>query len=145
MTTEQLSTVSSLSELPERWRSEIQAQLSLGENVVSALEVDLDQQLRFSKGIIVVTERRLLARAPGESHWHAWPFDTDLTLKHHDHAGVGHLELIGGAGRLGAWRFTLGQNLAAIRLVEKFEAHLDSHASGEPVVRDDVNAVSYTH
>ncbi|NGZ85326.1 cyanophycin metabolism-associated ABC transporter [Duganella aceris] len=139
MTTEQLSTVSSLSELPERWRSEIQAQLSQGENVVSALEVDLDQQLRFSKGIILVTEGRLLARAPGESQWQAWPFAKDLTLKHHDHAGVGHLELVGGAGRLGAWRFTLGQNLAAIRLVEQFDAHLDSHATGQPVLRDDKN------
>jgi len=139
MTTEQLSTVSSLSELPERWRSEIQAQLSLGENVVSALEVDLDQQLRFSKGIILVTERRLLARAPGESHWHQWPFAKDLTLKHHDHAGVGHLELVGAAGRLGAWRFTLGQNLAAIRLVEQFDAHIDSHATGQPVAIDDKN------
>ncbi|MFS2003886.1 ABC transporter ATP-binding protein [Duganella sp. CT11-25] len=139
MTTEQLSTVSNLGELPERWRSEIQAQLSQGENVVSALEVDLDQQLRFSKGIILVTEGRLLARAPGESHWHAWPFAKDLTLKHHDHAGVGHLELVGANGRLGAWRFTLGQNLAAIRLVEQFDAHLDSHATGQPVVRDDKN------
>jgi ATP-binding cassette subfamily B protein len=139
MTTEQLSTVSNLGELPERWRSEIQAQLSQGENVVSALEVDLDQQLHFSKGIILVTQGRLLARSPGESHWHAWPFASGLTLKHHDHAGVGHLELVGDSGRLGAWRFTLGQNLAAIRLVEQFEAHRDSHASGQPVVRDDNN------
>jgi ATP-binding cassette subfamily B protein len=133
MTTQQLSTVSSLSELPERWRSEIQAQLSQGENVVSALEVDLDQQLRFAKGVIVVTATRLLARAPGQQNWQAWPFSHDLTLRHHDHAGVGHLELIDRTGRLAAWRFTLGQNLNAIRLTEQFAAHLDSHASGVPV------------
>nr|WP_315402232.1 ABC transporter ATP-binding protein [uncultured Duganella sp.] len=134
MTTQQLSTVSSLGELPERWRAEIQAQLSKEENVVSALEVDLDQQLRFAKGVVVLTETRLLARAPGQEQWQAWPFSHDLTLQHHDHAGVGHLELVGRGGRLAAWRFTLGQNLTAIRLVEAFTAHLDSHATGVPIV-----------
>jgi ATP-binding cassette subfamily B protein len=139
MTTEQLSTVSSQSELPERWRSEIQAQLSQGENVAGALEVDLDQQLRFSKGVVLVTPHRVLARAPGADGWESWPFTPDMVLKHHDHAGVGHLELVNNQGRLAAWRFTLGQNLAAIRLVEQFDAHLDSHASGEPVIVDDKN------
>jgi len=137
MTTQQLSTVSSLGELPERWRAEIQAQLSKEENVVSALEVDLDQQLRFAKGVIVVTATRLLSRAPGQEQWQSWPFSHDLTLTHHDHAGVGHLELIGGGGRLAAWRFTLGQNLNAIRLVEAFSAHLDSHATGVPVITEE--------
>ncbi|MBV6324419.1 ABC transporter ATP-binding protein [Duganella violaceipulchra] len=139
MTTEQLSSNSSQSELPERWRSEIQAQLSQGENVVSALEVDLDEQLRFAKGIILVTERGVLARAPGRGDWQRWPFAKDLLLKHHDHAGVGHLELIDDSGRLAAWRFTLGQNLHAIRLVEQFGAHRDSHALGVPVAREEKN------
>ncbi|MRW89198.1 ATP-binding cassette domain-containing protein [Duganella sp. FT80W] len=139
MTTEQLSTVSSPGDLPERWRSEIQAQLSQGENVVSALEVDLDQQLRFAKGMVVVTQGRVLARAPGAAGWESWPFTPDLTLKHHDHAGVGHLELINAQGRLAAWRFTLGQNLTAIRLIEQFDAHLDSHATGQPVVQEEKN------
>ncbi|NVD71187.1 ATP-binding cassette domain-containing protein [Duganella sp. BJB1802] len=139
MTTEQLSSNTSQSELPERWRSEVQAQLSQGENAVSALEVDLDEQLRFSKGAIVVTERGVLARAPGRADWQHWPFAKDLALKHHDHAGVGHLELVNNGGRLGAWRFTLGQNLQAIRLVEQFNAHRDSHALGVPVVREEKN------
>jgi ATP-binding cassette subfamily B protein len=139
MTTEQLSSDSSQSELPERWRSEIQAQLSQGENVVSALEVDLDEQLRFSKGIILVTGSRVLARAPGRNDWQSWAFSHDLALKHHDHAGVGHLELINHGARLGAWRFTLGQNLQAIRLVEQFDAHRDSHATGVPVLREEKN------
>ena len=140
MTSQQLSTISSLGgELPDRWRSDIQAQLSQGENVVSALEVDLDQQLRFAKGILVITNTRLLARAPGQEQWQAWPFSFDLSLEHHDHAGVGHLELVSARGRLAAWRFTLGQNLQAIRLVEHFAAQRDSHSSGEPVISDDTN------
>ena len=99
----------------------------------------MDQQLHFSKGIILVTAGRILARAPGQQDWKSWPYSTDLQLKHHDHAGVGHLELVNHGGRLAAWRFTLGQNLHAIRLVEQFAAHRDSHASGVPVVRDDKN------
>jgi ATP-binding cassette subfamily B protein len=99
----------------------------------------LDEQLRFSKGIILVTGSRVLARAPGRNDWQSWPFAHDLALKHHDHAGVGHLELINNGGRLGAWRFTLGQNLQAIRLVEQFDAHRDSHATGVPVLREEKN------
>ena len=37
-----------------------------GENVLAGLEVDLDDGLRFRRGLLVVTDRRLLAREPGE-------------------------------------------------------------------------------
>ncbi|SFM05866.1 ABC transporter ATP-binding protein [Rugamonas rubra] len=139
MTTAQLSSESSLVELPLAWRSDVQAQLSKGENVVSALVVDLDAQLHFSKGIIVVTEGRILARAAGQNAWQDWPFRAGLALKHHDHAGVGHLELLDQQGRLADWRFTLGQNLHAIRLVEQFAARLHSRVTGEPLALDDKN------
>ncbi|MPQ56281.1 ABC transporter ATP-binding protein [Duganella sp. FT27W] len=89
--------------------------------------------------MVVITNTRLLARAPGQEQWQAWPFSFDLSLEHHDHAGVGHLELVSARGRLAAWRFTLGQNLQAIRLVEHFAAQRDSHSSGEPVISDDTN------
>jgi ATP-binding cassette subfamily B protein len=115
--------------LPAVWQPELHAHLSTGENVITTLEVDLDARLQFSRGIVVLTDRRLLARAPGAAEWQAWTFSHRLTLNHHDHAGVGHLELTDGNGRLAAWRFTLGQNLQAIRLVELFAAHLDSHIS----------------
>ncbi|MBJ7313419.1 ABC transporter ATP-binding protein [Rugamonas sp. CCM 8940] len=139
MTTAQLSLESSLVELPLAWRSDVQAQLSKGENVVSALEVDLDAQLHFSKGIIILTEGRILARSPGQPAWQDWSFAAGMALKHHDHAGVGHLELLNQQGRLAAWRFTLGQNLHAIRLVEQFAARLHSRVSGEPLALDDKN------
>ena len=53
---------------------------------------------------------------------------------HHDHAGVGHLELFDDHGRLASWRFTLGQNLHAIRVLEQFVERLDSHLTGQPVL-----------
>ncbi len=82
---------------------------------------------------MAVTERRLLARAPGETEWREWTWRSGLTLTHHDHAGVGHLQLLDEQGLLASWRFTLGQNLHAIRVLDHFREQLDSHVSGEPV------------
>ncbi|MCC7682844.1 ATP-binding cassette domain-containing protein [Janthinobacterium sp. FW305-128] len=84
--------------------------------------------------MIVVTEKRLLARSPGDTTWKSWSFRHGLRLTHHDHAGVGHLELFDDHGRLASWRFTLGQNLHAIRVLEQFVERLDSHLTGQPVL-----------
>jgi len=83
--------------------------------------------------MVVVTNRRLLARAPGETAWKHFSYRSGLALRHHDHAGVGHLELVDEHGRLAAWRFTLGQNLHAIRVLDAFREQLESHLSGRPV------------
>ncbi|MGK5024185.1 ABC transporter ATP-binding protein [Janthinobacterium sp. RB2R34] len=120
--------------LPEQWLAQVEKNLLTGENVLSSVEVDLDARLRFTKGIIVVTEKRLLARAPGETEWKHWSYRPGLRLAHHDHAGVGHLELFDDHGRLASWRFTLGQNLHAMRVLEQFVERLDSHLTGQPVL-----------
>lgn len=120
--------------LPDHWLAQVEKNLLSGENVLSSVEVDLDARLRFTKGIIVVTEKRLLARAPGETEWKHWSYRPGLRLAHHDHAGVGHLELFDDHGRLASWRFTLGQNLHAIRVLEQFVERLDSHLTGQPIL-----------
>ncbi|RLM52887.1 hypothetical protein DVK02_15740, partial [Halobellus sp. Atlit-31R] len=67
MTTQQLAIPPSLavaaSALPEHWQNDVAKQLAPGENVLSSVEVDLDAKLHFKKGMVVVTNRRLLARA----------------------------------------------------------------------------------
>jgi ATP-binding cassette, subfamily B, bacterial len=137
MTTHQLVPPTSLALaagfLPERWQAEVEKKLAPGENVLSSIEVDLDARLRFVRGLVVVTNRRLLARAPGESAWCDWPFRTGLALRHHDHAGVGHLELVDTEGLLGSWRFTLGQNLQAIRVVDQFRDEIQGFVTGVAV------------
>ena len=102
---------------------------------MAALEVDLDARLHFSKGLVVVTSQRVISRAGGATDWQEWPLREGLALQHHDHAGVGHLELIDAQGRLASWRFTLGQNLHAIRLVDQFGLQLDSVVYGKPLVQ----------
>jgi ATP-binding cassette subfamily B protein len=119
--------------IPGHWQTDVEKKLLSGENVLGCLEVDLDARLRFTKGLLVVTNKRLLSRAPGETEWHDWAYRPGLTLQHHDHAGVGHLELLDQQGRLAAWRFTLGQNLHAIRVLDHFRERLASHLSGQPV------------
>jgi ATP-binding cassette subfamily B protein len=138
MTTQQLVPTSSLtlsaSFLPDYWQAELAKKLAPGENVLSGVEVDLDAKLRFTRGVVVVTDRRLLARSPGETQWSDWPLRAGLALQHHDHAGVGHLELVDAEGLLATWRFTLGQNLQAIRVVDQFRDQLQSVVSGVPVL-----------
>lgn len=139
MITNQLSSELSLTELPDRWRTEIPA-LAPEENVLSALEVDLDSKLHFHKGLVLLTERRIMARAPGETVWRDWTYRAGMSLKLHDHAGVGHLELVDDTQRLAAWRFTLGQNLLAIRLSENFPRLLEAHIHGKPLQQVEQNS-----
>jgi len=110
-------------------RSDLHAQLTAHENVLSTVLVDLDQQLRFSTGLLALTDRRLMAQDAGTGHWSSWALhETDLTgnssalsLRHFDHAGVGTLELHRGVVRLASWRFTLAANLQVLRLLRLFE------------------------
>ncbi len=139
MITNQLSSELSLTELPDRWRTELPA-LAPDENVLGALEVDLDSKLHFRKGLVLLTERRIMARAPGETVWQDWTYRRGMSLKLHDHAGVGHLELVDETRRLAAWRFTLGQNLLAIRLSETFPRLLEAHVFGKPLQQVEQNS-----
>ena len=125
--------------MPGRWAADIAAHLATGETTQAWLEIDLDSRLKFAAGLVLVTDRRLLARAPGEAGWQEWPLSADLSLNHHDQAGVGALELVDKKGRLASWRYTLANNLAALRVIAEFELHRDSLSSGQPVLRSTDN------
>jgi ATP-binding cassette subfamily B protein len=90
------------------------------ENVLATLELDLDARLHFVKGSVVLTDKRIVSEELGLSR--EWNLHPELQLHHHDHAGVGHLELVDSSGLLATWRFTLGHNLDAMRLVNAFYA-----------------------
>jgi ATP-binding cassette, subfamily B, bacterial len=115
------------------WQADLGAQLAAGEQVVATLEADLDAQLAFAAERLVLTDRRLLARSAGDTGWTDWPLRPGLSLQHHDHAGVGTLELHDTSSRLASWRFTLAHNGTALRLAERFAAELAAHLSGQPV------------
>ncbi len=123
----------SFSDLPAEGLADIRTQLRPEENVLAVLEVDLDTRLRFGRGLLVATDLRLLAREPGQPGWSSWDYQAGLRLAQHDHAGVGHLELMDGQGRLAHWCHTLGQNLQAVRLAEEVQRQLLSRRTGQPV------------
>ncbi|RIX44729.1 MAG: ABC transporter ATP-binding protein [Rhodocyclales bacterium GT-UBC] len=121
--------------LPDRWAADVEAKLLVGEKTQAWIEIDLDNRLQFSSGLVIVTNQRLLARNPASTDWQEWPLRPELSLNHFDHAGVGMLELTDRQGRLVVWRYTLSRNLAALRVINEFELHQASLASGQPVAR----------
>ena len=103
------------------WRSALTARIPPDENALALLTVDLDLQLRLNPAAgLALTERRLLSvDASGEVC--EWLLSPELSLRQHDHAGVGSLELMGPHARLGLWRFTLGQGAQARTFLQTFE------------------------
>ncbi|MBU1440864.1 MAG: ABC transporter ATP-binding protein/permease [Gammaproteobacteria bacterium] len=107
--------------------AELAGRLSVDENVLAELPVDLDGQLRFASHLLALTDRRLLAREASGA-WSEWSLATPgLKLIASDHAGIGTLDLVGPAGRLARWRYTLVHQPAASRLQKLF---LQGHVRG---------------
>jgi ATP-binding cassette, subfamily B, bacterial len=120
---------------PAPWGAELGACLAPDETVLAGVRLDLDARLYFAEGWLVVTERRLIGRAPGDTEPQRWDIAPGMTLAHLDHAGVGTLELSDSQGRLACWRYTLGQNADALRLADLFDAQrnrLDTGAAAQP-------------
>jgi ATP-binding cassette subfamily B protein len=111
--------------------------LAPGDNVLAALTVDLDDAMRFGTGELVLTEHALYARAAGHADWQRLDITPHSTLRHHDHAGVGTLELAEGERFVTRWRFTLATNVQALRLVKRFEQLQVARAAGVPPEGDD--------
>jgi ATP-binding cassette, subfamily B, bacterial len=111
-----------------------------GDNVLATLQVDLDEQLRFAPGRLVLTHSALWARLDG-GPWQRHGLSPGMSLRHHDHAGVGTLSLVddtpGAERQLATWRFTLGANVQALRLVKRFEQVQAAHARGAVPEGDD--------
>ncbi len=130
MTTQPDNPASAGNPVPEPWRLGAEALLAQDEHILAWLETDLDHRLRFAPGLLIATDRQLIAKAPGVNEWQQWSYRDQLLLQHHDHAGVGTLELHDGASRLVTWRYTLGQNPQALRLMDQFKRLRDAGVGG---------------
>ena len=91
-----------------------------GETVLVTLEVDLNASLQFAASKVLLTTERMISDSDGEG-WTSWPLKTSLSLQHSDHAGVGSLALLDGEQCVARWRFTLAQDIVAVRLLQQFE------------------------
>jgi ATP-binding cassette, subfamily B, bacterial len=109
--------------LPAPWAHQIELEIASGEQLVSSLT--------FENGLLVLTSRRLLGRMASESSWQSFPLRDGLALSRHDHAGAGSLELVDSTGRLALWRYTLGVDSSAGRLIEHFTRQQNWLLTGE--------------
>jgi ATP-binding cassette subfamily B protein len=121
MTTDATKAGAAASDIPALWLPALERHLAENETVLAWLELDLNEQLQFSRGLLAVTQRRLLVKASPDADWQEWTYRPGLTLSQQDHAGVGTLELLDARARLARWRHTLTHNLAALRLIAQFE------------------------
>jgi len=110
--------------LPEAFRGRFQAAALAGESPVAWLSLDLDSNLRFAAGLVVLTDRRLLSFPPAENGAQGrdvstWPLAETTALEVDEHAGLGTLELFRGDLRLARWRYTAAHSPAAQRLARR--------------------------
>ncbi len=129
-----------LAALPANWQQSVVQALQDGEVVLAHLNCDLGSDLRFTTGLLVLTDRRLLAWRSASGVPDSWELRSSLSLQGGDHAGVGNLALIDDAGRLANWRYTLANDISAHRLMEKFAQQQQSRLQGTPIP-DEVESV----
>jgi len=135
-----------LDQLPADLRQEVASQLESGEAILGWFAPDLDAQLNFAAGLVILTDSRILSLDPRQptvvgsnGHkprliWASWPLNPDLTLNCRDRAGLGTLELHGPLGTLAEWRYTVARSTAAQSLVHRF----DIYRLGEEADDDDL-------
>lgn len=115
----------SLNSLPIDWNDELSSLLDNNESTLAYLKVDLNTQLQFADGIIVMTSKRLMAKMRGEGAWQEWLFREDLKLIQRDHAGIGFLELQDTHQRLAYWRYRLSDHSVINDFIESFNYQRD--------------------
>lgn len=113
-------------QVPEDLRRQVETQLSADEKLVAFFLVDLDEQLHFSRGLVVLTSTRIFVirgKAVREvtDSTVSWPLDTVAEMAARDRGGLGHLDILGKTGRLAEVHYTLGQAGAVRDLVDSFE------------------------
>jgi ATP-binding cassette subfamily B protein len=112
--------------LPAERRDETAGQLEPGETLLAWFEPDLDRRLHYVRELVVLTDRRVLARqadgADTPARWQSWPLSLSISLRMAEHGGAGTLELIDSTGRQAYWRYTAAQGTAAQRLAQKLAA-----------------------
>jgi ATP-binding cassette subfamily B protein len=114
-------------------RAPAEAQLRPEETLVAWLETDLDPRLRYCRGLVILTDRRLLSVEPEHRsdiletdqrqtyRCRCWTLEPKFVLQAKEHGSAGALELLNPECRLSQWRYTPARTAAAHRLVHCFK------------------------
>ncbi|MGJ5819989.1 ABC transporter transmembrane domain-containing protein [Paludibaculum fermentans] len=101
-----------------------------GETPLASFEPDLDSQMRYAAGLVVLTDRRLLSfewppgprrglnEAMAEAETRAWALAPGLDIHVREERGLGTLDLRDSTGTIARWRFTNARAAGAHRLAE---------------------------
>ncbi len=108
------------------------------EQILASLEPDLGASLKFSASRVLLTTDRILSDSDGPG-WTSWHLQPELSLHHSDHGGVATLALHNDQACLARWRFTLEQEVLAIRFIQQFE-RIQATRSGHVFAADDASA-----
>ena len=123
--------------------------LERGETVVAACRFDLDAELRFTDGWIVLTDRRLLADSPASADAPAsasgggvtsWPIDSATRLDVRLRNAVGRIELLQGDAVIARWLFTATRAKGVHSLEDAFDERSRGGAESEPESRQAARA-----
>lgn len=115
---------------PKEWDASLVAQLreqlESGESVVAWFDPNLTDTLRFGKGIVVLTDRAVVASEVREHGgelpiWSRWELAPNLQLRKVDRGGIGMLELIDATGLVDIWRFTGSKQSGAASLLSAWK------------------------
>ncbi len=115
----------------------VEKRLEPGERVVAKFQTDLRPDLRFQKGLLVLTGRRLLhltENPDGSVRFEDWPLAdvAELTLEELGATGALNLTRTGQPERI-TWRFTAG----ILREADAFLARYLNHRQGGPSDQSD--------
>lgn len=107
---------------PRVWET-VQSCLEPGEELVASFLSDADEHRNFRKTLLVLTNRRLMARSaePDGDGSVDWGLGDIEKLKLRDRGGLGALEVLGTARRLGVWHYTFERGPAALILADRFD------------------------
>ncbi len=108
------------------------------EHVIATLEPDLNPALQFANSRLLLTTERMISHSDGDG-WSEWPLLPALTLHHSDHGGVATLALHDQLGALAHWRFTLAQEVSALRFIQHFEK-IQAARGGQSLAPEDAGA-----
>ncbi len=108
------------------------------EHVLATLEPDLNPALQFASSRLLLTTERMISHSDGEG-WSEWALQPALTLHHTDHGGVATLALHDQQGAVARWRFTLAEEVSALRFIQNFEK-VQAARSGQSLAPEESGA-----
>jgi ATP-binding cassette subfamily B protein len=120
-------------QIPDAWQTALRGLLRERENLHALLETDLDEQLSYTKQLILITNLRLLCLTQTAGTVFEQTLQAGLALRQQDHAGVGRIELFAGDTRLSCWRYSMSRDADATRFLRQFEQVLGDVLAGRPV------------